>query len=124
MIYDLEERTKNFSIKLLLFIKTVKINSLNNNIILQLSRSATAIGANYREANGASSRKDFKNKVAISRKEAKETEYWIEILASIEPILKSELRIFWKEAHELVLVFGKIYYSLDNKFENLKFNIV
>ena len=85
-------------------------------IIVQLVRSSTSVGANYREANSASSKKDFTNKIAIARKEINETKYWIELLADIiEEVKKVELRVCWKEAHELSLIFNKIYHSSKNK---------
>lgn len=108
MVYDLEDRTKNFSINLIIFLKNIKINELNRNIINQLSRSGTSIGANYSEANGACSRKEFKNKISIAAREARETKYWIEILAKCSDENLSHLRVLWKEAHELSLIFSKI----------------
>jgi len=77
MDYNLEGRTMKFSENIIDLIKTIKINEINKPIIKQLIRSATSIGANYNEANGASSRKDFKNKIFICKKEAKETKYWL-----------------------------------------------
>ena len=108
MIYDLEERTSIFSKNVLALIKSITITSLNQNIIHQLLKSATSIGANYREANNASSKKDFTNKIAICRKEANETQYWIELLASIETNKTEKLRVIWSESHQLTLIFGKI----------------
>ena len=89
----------------------IKITVYNKNIIFQLLRSATSVGANYREANSASSKRDFRNKISICRKEINETKYWIELLATIENDYKDRLRLFWKESHELILIFNKIYYS-------------
>ncbi len=114
MIYDLEDRTRIFSENILLFLKSIKLNYYNKEIISQLIRSAISIGANYREANGAISKKDFRNKIFVSRKEARETEYWIELLAKIGPEYKDKLRFFWKEVHEFILIFGKISGSLKN----------
>ena len=114
MNYDLEDRTKMFSKKVVTILKGIKISDINRNIILQLIRSATSVGANYREANGASSKKDFFNKIAICRKEARETEYWIELLAETDGLLAKNLRSLWTESHELVLIFGKIIGSLKN----------
>ncbi len=108
MEYDLEGRTRNFSKNIIRLIKTVSINELNRNIINQLLRSATSVGANYAEANGASSKKDFINKIFICKKEIQETKYWIELLAEVEEKTKPQLRIIWKEAHELTLIFNKI----------------
>ena len=74
----------------------------------------TSVGANYCEANGASSKKDFRNNIHICKKEIKETKYWIEMLVVVEAGQKEKLRILWKEAHELTLIFGKISSSLRN----------
>jgi four helix bundle protein len=115
MIYDLEDRTKKFSKELIDFLKNIEQNCFNKNTISQLIRSATSIGANYHEANGAVSDKDFFNKISICRKEAKETEYWIELLAEASPEHKTQLRIFLAKAHEFVLIFGTIFYSQKNK---------
>ena len=79
--YDLENRTLKFSVAILLFVKKVKIDQINTPLINQLIRSATSIGANYCEANGASSKKDFRNKIYICKKEAKETKYWLQLIA-------------------------------------------
>ena len=81
-------------------------------MIDQLLRSATSVGANYREANGASSKKDFKNKISLCRKEIQETEYWLELLAESNPKEREEIKRLWSEAHELTLIFNKIWSSL------------
>ena len=107
--YDLAERTKKFSIDVIRVVKKIKVNYLNQNIISQLLGSSSSIGANYREANGASSKKDFRNKISICRKEAQETEYWIELLEEADPEYKEELQKLWQETHELTLIFGKIF---------------
>ena len=93
----------------------IKRNRINENIISQLAMSTTSVGANYCEANGASSRKDFRNKIFICRKEIQETKYWLEILAESNPEIKDKLRKLWKEAHELTLIFNKISTSLSPK---------
>ncbi|MSU75786.1 MAG: four helix bundle protein [Candidatus Magasanikbacteria bacterium] len=115
MQYDLEPRTVAFSKSVILSIRQIHSNDINRNIISQLLRSATSVGANYREANGASSKKDFGNKIAICCKEIQETEYWLELLAAAEPTFIDSLRNLWKEAHELTLIFNKIFSSLKQK---------
>jgi len=60
------------------------------------------------EANGSGSKKDFVSKVRICKKEAKETTYWLRILATILPNEKEKLRVLWKEAKELLLIFSSI----------------
>jgi four helix bundle protein len=75
---------------------------------VQLVRSATSIGANYMEANQASSRKDFRNKIKISQKEANETKHWLRMIAVAQENKKEECKKNWQEAHELTLIFAKI----------------
>jgi four helix bundle protein len=108
MKYDLEERASRFGENILIFLKKLSIDYLSKPIVIQLIRSATSIGANYMEANQASSEKDFYNKISISQKESNETKHWIRMLAILLPEHKEKLREFWKEAHELTLIFASI----------------
>jgi four helix bundle protein len=111
MQYDLAQRTKCFSQSVIKCIGTINVTVLNKNIISQLLRSGTSIGANYREANAASSKKDFRNKIHICLKEAQETQYWIELLAVTNPEKKIELKKLWLETRELILIFNRIAVS-------------
>jgi four helix bundle protein len=70
--YDLEERTARFGESVIVFCKSIKMGPIISPLVNQLVRSATSVGANYMEANGASSRKDFLNKIFICKKEAQE----------------------------------------------------
>jgi len=106
--YDLEQRTALFAENLILFLRTIKENTLNKPILIQFIRSGTSIGANYCEADGAESKKDFQHKMGICKKEAKETKYWLHMLSLLHPEKKDELRILWREAQELTLIFSKI----------------
>ena len=114
--YDLEDRTTRFSEAVIDLCKDINKNVINISLVEQLIRSSTSIGANYNEANGASSRKDFKNKIYICKKEAKETLYWLRLLGrSInDEIVKNKCRLIWKEAHELVLIFSKIAFKTNS----------
>jgi len=96
-------------------LSSIRKSEINKNLISQLIRSATSVGANYCEAIGASSRNDFKNKIYICRKEIQETKYWIELVAKSNSEEKEHLRVLWKEAHELTLIFNKISSTLKNK---------
>ena len=93
MQYDLEDRTKKFSHSVIDLLRQMPINELNKSVVSQLIRSATSVGANYCEANNASSRKDFSNKIYICRKEAQETKYWLELLAKASPEFIVQLRL-------------------------------
>ena len=113
--YNLEERTAKFSEDIIEFIRSIKRDDINRNIIIQLVRAITSIGANYCEANASSSKRDFRNKIYICKKEANEAKYWLRILAKYHPELKEKIRIFWQEAHEFHLIFQKITNTLDKK---------
>ena len=95
--YDLEERTAKFGEQIIVFCKTLKQDAITRPLISQIVRSATSVGANYMEANSASSKADFKNKFHIS---------------TYFPNKKDVIKELWKEAQELTLIFGKIVSSL------------
>ena len=113
MNYDLEERTAKFGEDIIDFIKSLERNEINRPLTNQIIRSATSIGANYMEANQASSKKDFKNKIRICQKESNETKHWLRMIAKANANKESECRKLWKEAHELTLIFAKITKSCD-----------
>lgn len=108
MKYPLEERVGKFSENIIDLIKKVRINYTNKNIVEQLIRSATSIGANYFEANGSSSKRDFISKIAISKKEAIETQYWLRLLNKTDNYLKVEIIRLWDEAKQIGMIFSKI----------------
>lgn len=115
MQYNLEERTTEFGKNIILLCRSVKEDNVTRSIINQLIRSGTSMGANYREANQASSKKDFRNKIRICQKEANETKHWLHMLAVALPIKKEECRKLWQEAHELTLIFSAISRGCDKK---------
>lgn len=82
MDYNLEERTAKFGEDIIIFCKSIEINNITKPLISQLIRSATSVGANYMEANQASSKKDFKNKIRICQKEANESKHWLRMIAT------------------------------------------
>lgn len=115
--YFLEDRTLKFAKETIRFVKSIKLNFYNN-ILSQLLKSATSIGANYREANGAESKRDFIHKIAICKKEAKETGYWLELLLEASPETFESGSAIRKESKELILIFAKIYSSSTIKTKN------
>ncbi|HUD44495.1 MAG TPA: four helix bundle protein [Patescibacteria group bacterium] len=108
MVYDLEERTALFGERIIALCKILPKDAVTLPLISQIVRSGTSIGANYAEANGASSKKDFKNKIFICKKEAIETKYWLRMLGNTNETIKEECRMLWKEVQELTLIFSKI----------------
>ena len=119
--YDLEERTTKFGEDVINFCKTLKQNPISKPLINQIVRSATSIGANYLEANGASSKKDFRNKIHYCKKEAQETKHWLRMLSTCFPAHKTSLRILWDECQQLTMIFQKITTTLRNS-KNGEFN--
>ena len=110
--FDLEERTAKFGESTINFSTKLEQNVISKPIISQLVRASTSIGANYMEANGASSKKDFANKIFLCKKEAQETKHWLRMLAKAEPEEQEKIRILWKECQELTLIFQKITSTL------------
>ncbi|PJC28290.1 four helix bundle protein [Candidatus Shapirobacteria bacterium CG_4_9_14_0_2_um_filter_39_11] len=113
--YDLEERTAKFGENIIEFCQSIKQDAITKPILSQLVRSGTSIGANYMEANAASSRRDFNNKIFICKKEAQETKHWLRMIAKCIPERKVEIRKLWQEAQELTLIFQRIVISLREK---------
>ncbi len=112
--YNLEERTARFGESIIGLCRNISQDAITRPVINQLVRSGTSVGANYMEANAASSKKDFKNKIYICKKETQETKHWLRMISQCVPEKKKELRILWKESQELTLIFGKIISSLKN----------
>ncbi len=104
----LEQRTKAFAIRIIR-LSSLLPDSVEGKIIRnQLTKSGTSIGANYREANRARSRADFKNKIKICESEANETCYWLEIIDELKWIGANESESVLVEANELLAIFTSI----------------
>lgn len=114
--FDLIERTAKFGEEVIDFVRILSRNEIIRPLISQVVRSATSVGANYMEADGAVSRKDFENKIGICRKEAKETMHWLRMLARADSNQKESCRKLYKESQELVWIFS----SIINKSKNNK----
>jgi four helix bundle protein len=112
--YQLEERTFRFAKDTLLLCKSLKQDSISSPLISQIVRSCTSIGANYQEANGASSRKDFQNKIYICKKESQETKHWLKLLKVLYPERSVELLTLYDECQQFVMIFQKITTTMKN----------
>ena len=113
--YDLEGRTARFGENLIVFCKKLVQNTITKPIINQLIRSGTSVGANYMEANGASSKRDFRNKIYICKKEIQECKHWLRMIVTALPDKKEEAKLLFNEAQELTLIFQKITSTLNKK---------
>lgn len=108
MKYDLEERTAQFGEAVIRLVKTFRQDPVNTPLISQVVRAATSVGANYMEADGAESKRDFRHKISICKKEAKETKHWLRMLAQADPDRRDGCQKLSGEAQELSLIFSSI----------------
>ena len=105
--YDLEERTFQFSKNIINYIEKLPRSLTNVEIGRQLMRSAGSVGANYIEANESLSRRDFVMRVKISKKEAKETKYWLNLSAPNKKNEHAKIELMC-ESEELIKIFATI----------------
>ena len=112
---DLEERTTNFAKRIVRLCKTLPKDKINYRLIDQIVRSGGSIGANYREANEALSKKDFIYRIRISRKETKETSHWLELIEEANPGFSMRMQDLYREAVELRSIFSAIIMKVENK---------
>jgi four helix bundle protein len=105
---DLEQRTKRFSLAVIKFTTSLPRSRAADVLCRQLLRSATSIGANYREANRGVSRADFVNKIGTVQKEASETLYWIELLVESGIAPAPRAKEIHQESSELLAIFTAI----------------
>ena len=106
--FDLEDRTLEFSKRIVRLCKELPRNTINHCLVEQIIRSAGSMGANYREANDALGRKDFTLRVRIARKETKETLYWLELIIEANPEFKTRMENLVKECIELKKILSVI----------------
>ncbi|OGN95462.1 MAG: hypothetical protein A2Z77_07080 [Chloroflexi bacterium RBG_13_51_36] len=92
-------------------VKNLAQGPINAPLISQTVRAATSIGANYMEADGAQSKRDFQRKISICKKEAKETKHWLRMIAKANPDRRDDCQKLSKEAQELTLIFSSILLS-------------
>ena len=113
--YDLEERTAEFGEEIIKFAKKIPVNPVTQRLIPQMVAAGTAIGSNYCEADDAESGKDFKHKIGICKKEARETKHWLRMIVVAVSGLDEEAKMLWQEAKELHLIFNSISRKVNSK---------
>jgi four helix bundle protein len=110
---DLFERTALFGESVIEFCPGLPTTPVTAPWITQFVKSGTSLGADYGEADEAETKPDFRHKIALRRKEAKETKHWCRMLAKVSGKQADTLRELWREAHELHLIFCKIIRTTD-----------
>ena len=107
--YDLEERTLQYAKRVRAFVKKLAKIQANIEDGRQLIRASGSVGANYIEANESLSKKDFRMRIKICRKEAKESRYWLRLVETNgKKEQEKERKDLEKEATELMKIFGAI----------------
>ena len=114
---NLLDRTFKFGVNCIIFLRTLPRDFEYNVIKLQLTKSSTSIGANYEESQAGSSKADFKNKVRISLREARESNYWLRVIKALERSENEQLESLIQESKELknILRCKDNYVSLNKK---------
>ena len=107
-VFDLEERTARFGELVIAFARRITKDPVTLPLITQIVRSGTSIGANYCEADDAGSKREFRHRISICRKEARETKHWLRMIVAAQSPLKDDARTLWQEARELNLIFSAI----------------
>ena len=79
--YDLAERTAVFGEDILRFGRTLRLDAISTPLVTQLVRSATSVGANYCEADEAGTRKEFRYRISVCKREIRETKHWLRMIA-------------------------------------------
>src|SRR5437762_13638524 len=105
---DLEQRTKRFALAVIKLASSLPRTREVDILTRQLIRSATSIGANYREANRGVSRADFANKIGTVQKEAAETQYWLELLIDSDLTRRDAAQELLRESPEVLAIFASI----------------
>ena len=105
---ELEERTKKFAIDIIRLSVTLPNTPEGRAIRSQMTKSGASVGANYREANRARSKADFKNKIVICETEASETQYWLEVIPGAGWKSWDEIQPAYDECSELLAIFTSI----------------
>jgi len=104
----LEERTTHFAVKIIKLSAKLPNTPEGKIVHNQLAKAGTSIGANYREANRARSRADFRNKIKICESESSETVYWLTIVKLMEWLKPEEINQEFKEVNEFLALFTSI----------------
>ncbi|HUG92891.1 MAG TPA: four helix bundle protein [Planctomycetaceae bacterium] len=118
--FDLGERTERFADDVIRFARTVPLDVVTVPLVGQLVKAGTSVGANYCEADEAGSKKEFRYRISVCRRESRESKYWLRKVAVALQTLPRDLdaviaqaRVLWKEADELNRIFATIHRRSD-----------
>jgi len=104
----LEKRTRDFAVRIIRLSTALPDTPEGREIRKQITKSGTSVGANYREANRARSKADFRSKIKICQSEASETQYWLEVIGELKWLSWERLKPEYDECSELLAIFPSI----------------
>jgi len=114
-IFDLEDRTLIFAKRVIRLCKELPPSIVNSKLIDQLIRSSGSVGANYREANDSTGKKDFLFRLRISRKESKETVFWLELIIEANDSFRSKTEMLIDECTQIRNILSTIISKVEAK---------
>lgn len=106
--YDIHKRIFNFIVRVLNLTKSLPKTEQNLVFINQITRSVTSIGANAQEADGSSSRREFLRSMTIAKKETKETNYWLSLIAGTNSGYNVKMQSLIQEGKEIEAIISSI----------------
>jgi len=109
--FDLEERTAVYGESVIHFCEILPRTAITKPLISQLVRASTSIGANYCEADESGTKREFRYRISLCRRESRETRHWLRMLVAAILDAKDGARLLWKEASELTKIFAAIHRS-------------
>ena len=93
---ELEKRTRKFAVQIIKLSARLPNTPEGRVVRTQLTKAGSSVGANYREANRARSKADFRNKIRICEGEANETQFWLEVIVEVGWLSKEEIKSEYK----------------------------
>jgi four helix bundle protein len=105
---ELEKRTRKFAVQIIILSAKLPNTPEARVVRTQITKAGSSVGANYREANRARSKADFRNKIKICEGEANETQFWLEVITEVGWLASEEVKSDYEESGELLALFTSI----------------
>lgn len=107
--FDLAERTSKFGETAVLFARQVPVDHISEPLLNQFVRAAGSVGANYCEADESVTKKEFRYRIGLCKRESRETNHWLRLIVAACPTYREPAREIWQEADELTRIFAAIH---------------
>jgi four helix bundle protein len=112
--FDLEKGTLEYARAVIRMCKELPRSPMNDRLVGQVVGSAGSIGADYREANDSLGKRDFLQRIRISRREAKESLYWLELISEANSDKENDIQTLMKETEELKKILSAIILKMES----------